>query len=169
MQLLVAVTGHRPNKLGGHAIETQLRLYNLAYSFMLTKQRVIGGVISGMALGWDIACATAAVELSIPLVVAIPFSGQEDLWPFEAQRRYNDTVSRASRVVVVSAGEYEPWKMQKRNEWMVDHCQSVIALWNGQPGGTANCVKYANKLRRPVRNLWEEYERGVSANSPLPL
>ena len=45
---------------------------------------------------------------------------------------------------------YAVWKMQKRNEWMVDNCDAVIAVWDGAPGGTANTVDYARKLGKSV-------------------
>ena len=40
---------------------------------------------------------------------------------------------------------YHPAKMQKRNEFMVDNCDILIALWNGTSGGTKNCINYAKK------------------------
>jgi uncharacterized phage-like protein YoqJ len=50
-------------------------------------------------------------------------------------------------------------KMQVRNEWMVDSSDGVVALWNGTAGGTANCVRYAEKVGRPIDNLWPTWER----------
>ena len=32
--------------------------------------------------------------------------------------------------------------MQKRNEFMVDNSDLVVAVWNGTSGGTANCLAY---------------------------
>lgn len=33
---------------------------------------------------------------------------------------------------------------------MVDHCNHLIAIWDGTPGGTFNCLKYAvAKLTQP--------------------
>ena len=40
--------------------------------------------------------------------------------------------------------------MQKRNEYMVDNSDYVIAVWNGKPSGTENTVKYANKKNKVV-------------------
>jgi predicted Rossmann fold nucleotide-binding protein DprA/Smf involved in DNA uptake len=40
--------------------------------------------------------------------------------------------------------------MLRRNRWMVDHCDAVIAVWGGSPGGTAQSVRYARDLGRPV-------------------
>jgi uncharacterized phage-like protein YoqJ len=49
-------------------------------------------------------------------------------------------------------GNYHPAKMQKRNEYMVDNSDFVIAVFDGeQKGGTFNCIKYA--LNQTNRNL----------------
>jgi uncharacterized phage-like protein YoqJ len=41
--------------------------------------------------------------------------------------------------------------MQVRNEYMVDHADVVIAIWNGnQHGGTFNAVSYARQKHKPV-------------------
>lgn len=45
---------------------------------------------------------------------------------------------------------YYPAKMQKRNEYMVDNSDIVIAVWDGTKGGTYNCVKYAQKLEKKI-------------------
>jgi len=42
-----------------------------------------------------------------------------------------------------------------RNQYMVDSADLVIACWNGSPGGTANCIKYAEKLGIPWINIME--------------
>jgi hypothetical protein len=48
--------------------------------------------------------------------------------------------------------------MQIRNEWMVDHCTHVAALWDGSPGGTGNCIRYVRKIGRPFDNLWQDWQ-----------
>ena len=41
--------------------------------------------------------------------------------------------------------------MQKRNEYMVDNCDLLIACWSGvKKGGTYNCVKYAIKNNKRI-------------------
>jgi uncharacterized phage-like protein YoqJ len=112
-----------------------------------------------MALGWDQAVAQAALNLDCPLMCAIPFKGQEWTWPEESRRRYAAIVERAEHVHVVSDGGYGAYKMQIRNEWMVDRSERVCALWNGTDGGTANCVAYANRMERPLDNLWDRWKQ----------
>ena len=51
---------------------------------------------------------------------------------------------------MVSEEEYKPWLMQKRNEYMVDLADKVIAVWDSSKGGTANCVKYAEKVGKEI-------------------
>ena len=48
--------------------------------------------------------------------------------------------------------------MQKRNEYMVDLADRVIAVWDGSKGGTANCVKYAEKVGKEIIRI-EPYNR----------
>ena len=38
--------------------------------------------------------------------------------------------------------------MQIRNQWMVDNCELLIAVFDGTSGGTANCVNYAKSIRK---------------------
>lgn len=40
--------------------------------------------------------------------------------------------------------------MMKRNKYMVDNSDYVIAVWSGKPGGTGNTVRYAIKSRKEV-------------------
>lgn len=42
---------------------------------------------------------------------------------------------------------------QRRNEWMVDHAARVIAVYNGESGGTRNTVAYAKRNGVPVVNV----------------
>lgn len=153
--MIVCATGHRPNKLGGYGLEVKVRLEYLAFTWLdLHKPNK---AISGMALGWDQAFAKAAIKLNIPLVAAIPFTGQEQAWPRSSQEEWKSIVDEAYEVVVVSSGGYATWKMQKRNEWMVDNSDLVLALWDGSSGGTGNCVKYANKVSKPIHNIWTNW------------
>lgn len=57
----------------------------------------------------------------------------------------------AANKVVVCSGGYAAFKMQKRNEYLVDHCDKLIAIYDGSLfGGTYNCVKYANSVSKQI-------------------
>ena len=151
--MIVSGTGHRPNKLGGYGMPATVKLVNLARDWL--EENKPSQVISGMALGWDYALAAAAFDLDIPFIAAVPFEGQEKMWPDESKRNYHTLLADASKVEYVCEPGYAPWKMQKRNEWMVDNSDLVLAVWNGTPGGTANCVRYAQQKGIEIVNLWD--------------
>ena len=154
MSLIIAATGHRPSKLPSG--------YNLTPLIALAKPwlaaRKPDAVISGMALGWDQAVAIAALKLGTPVHAYIPFVGQADAWPQRAQTEYQNLLLRCAEIKVISPPGYKAWKMQARNEAMVDAADLVLALWNGEKGGTGNCVEYAVKQGKPIENLWEIYD-----------
>lgn len=153
--LVIAGTGHRPQKLGGFSPLVTERLTDLAVAAL--KLYKPDRVISGGALGWDTAVALASLKLNIPLVLAVPFKGQESRWSDSQKQTYYDIGERASRVVVVSEGFYQPYKMQVRNCWMVDNSNMMLALWDGSRGGTGNCVRYANEKKVSIKNLWNNW------------
>lgn len=154
-ELVVAGTGHRPDKLGGYGDVARGRLERFA-QVELRRLRP-SRVVSGMAVGWDQALAQAALDLKIPFVAAIPFEDQWRPWPVAARERYFALLERADAVEYVCKPGYEVWKLHKRNHWMVDHCDLLHALFNGSPGGTASCITYARKVRRPIENAWDRW------------
>ena len=160
--MILAATGHRSGTLGGYGAELQTRLVCLARAYLQTAGNP-RAVISGMALGWDTAWALAALDLGIPLIAAVPFDGQERRWPNEARRQYQSILSRASRVRVVSPGPYASWKFERRDHWMVDHADWIVALWNGSASGTARCVAYARQTGKPLDNIWPRWRNMATA------
>jgi uncharacterized phage-like protein YoqJ len=107
-------------------------------------------VISGMALGVDQWFAWLAVKRGIPLTAAVPFVGFNSKWPPEKVAEYEKLKAKSQGVVYICEPGYSPWKLQKRNEWMVDHCDILLAVWDGSDGGTANCMRYAEKVGRKI-------------------
>lgn len=149
--MIVAFTGHRPDKLGGYYIP------NKTFNYITDELiRVLGELqpekaISGMALGWDQWAAAICLKLQIPFVAAVPFLGQEKVWPQSSKDTYHSLLKQAIETAIVCEGGYAGWKMQKRNEWMVDRCDKLIACYNGDlSGGTYNCVKYAQEKGKEI-------------------
>jgi uncharacterized phage-like protein YoqJ len=159
--VIYGVTGHRPDKLGGYHAEAWTRL--CGFAALTVKRFEPDAVVLGMAVGWDMAVASACVALRVPFVAAIPFHGQQRLWPDDKQRLYRLLLTQAERVHVVSNGPYAVWKMLRRNEWMVNEVRrnagEFIALWNGEAeGGTYRCVEYARRREVKITNVWEEWK-----------
>lgn len=157
--MIISGTGHRPNKLGGYSEEVFNRLVEVA---LLGIPEDTTKIISGMALGWDTALAEAAIRKKIPFIVAVPFLGQEKMWPKASQEKYQHYLKQAEDVLYICDQGYAPWKMRVRDEYMVDHSDVVLALWNGSPSGTGNCVTYAKKQNKPIKNVWNLFNDQTS-------
>lgn len=160
--MIICGTGHRPDKLGGYTREVRDRLALLAHDRLVCYSLThpddpVTEAVSGGALGWDQGLAEGAWRAGIPLTMALPFPGFEDRWPDHSKAYLYRLMDLANKVEYVCDAGYAGWKMQKRNEWMVDHADRVLALWNGTSGGTANCIGYANKVGKPIDNLWDAW------------
>ena len=151
----ICITGHRPDKLYGYNLNDP-RYKEL---FKLFKELLIENncteAITGMALGADILFALAVIKLkcegyNIKLHCAIPCRHHSDKWAYDSKVLYNYILKSADYVKLVSDEEYKPWLMQKRNEYMVDQSDKVIAVWDGSKSGTYNCVKYAEKQNKEI-------------------
>lgn len=169
----VCFTGHRPNKLGGYDWNS----YKNIKIMQELKKEIIKVIeankdketlfICGGALGIDQMAFEICHKLktkynNIKLEVAIPFKNQPNNWfNKDDVKKYKEQLEKADTVTYVdkieeykikgySEDAYYPAKMQKRNEYMVDNSEFVIAVWDGTRGGTANCVRYSKKLGRDI-------------------
>lgn len=153
--MIIAGTGHRPSKLGGYGpspIQVAVRA-GIRRELRIRDPETLE-VISGMALGFDQWLFEEALALDIPVTAAVPFEGQENMWPAESQRHYRDLLARAWRVEVISPGGYSAAKMHIRNHWMVDNSTLLLSAWDGSPGGTAECLAYARSKGREIVPVW---------------
>ena len=142
--MIVGLTGPRPKSLGmGDFDPGSLFWRQVAMHLGASFARDVTGIISGGALGFDMVGAKVAVDRGISLELALPFDGYDSKWGPDDKTRLRWLVNRATKTTYVSEPGYTPWKYQVRNEYIVDNCDYLIALWNGMPGGTANCVRYA--------------------------
>ena len=164
--MITAFTGHRPDKLGFwdplHPVVARVRKAlrdELARNWPLYA-------ISGMALGVDTWAAETCVELGIPFVAALPCDNMEIQWPIPSQQRFRALLNKAKEIVVVSPGPYKPWKMQRRNEWMIDHCSRLLSVFDGSPGGTYNALAYAAEVGREVKQLEWQLSRPAEPQAP---
>jgi uncharacterized phage-like protein YoqJ len=149
--LKVSVTGQRPKTLDND-YTYQSDLWKFIYEELEATFLKINPpkIYVGGALGVDTVAAEVALKLNIPYVLCKPFIGQEDSWGPEQQRHYNELADYAQSVVVLGTKDQLPWIYQKRNEYMVDNSDIVVAVWNGFKGGTRNCVEYALKQKQTV-------------------
>lgn len=144
-------TGHRPQKLPWGYDENDLRCIKFKNKLALTIEAVyesgIRHFICGMALGCDMYCAEAVIELrrrkgDITLEAAVPYDGQDEAWNAVNRKRYRDILMECDSTVLLS-DSYTPSCMMKRNRYMVDSSSILIACYDGKSGGTQNTVNYA--------------------------
>lgn len=104
----VAVTGHRPNKLGWGYDYTEphwVRLKERFKSFLLSEK--ITDAFSGMALGVDVVFAISIIELkeagyNIRLHAIIPCNNQCCKWTKESQVLYYTLLGHADEIIGMS-------------------------------------------------------------------
>ncbi len=158
--LKICFTGHRPKSLPWAYDETKEScvLFKNVMASIIEKAIVSGYTyfISGMALGIDMICAEIVLELkkkykNVMLECAIPCLSQEKKWSLLEQKRYKKIIRKADVVHYVSKKEYTDTCMNERNNYMVNECDVVIAVWNGNPSGTANTIKMAKNAGKKVR------------------
>lgn len=157
--MIYAATGHRLEVLGGEGNEEVTHEKVTRFAKKILPDYRATKAISGMAIGWDTAFALAALEHNVPLIAAVPFVGQESVWPQKAKDRYHDILRHAAEVHIICEGGYAGWKYHERDKWMVEKCEEMIALWNGHPkGGTAATVRYTKQAQKPWHNVWPGWE-----------
>ena len=149
--MIVAFSGHRPDELGGYQLPNPTYIHVCQETEKLLLELKPDKCISGMCIGYDQWAANICVKLGIPFTAAVPFEGQESIWPEASQKIFHVLLKKAADKVVVSEGGYTAAKMQVRNEWMVDHCDVLIAVYNGaDSGGTFNCIQYAKSIDKKI-------------------
>lgn len=139
-------TGHRPEKL--HMPESAV-ISGLEREIRKAIDDGFTVFISGMARGVDIWAAEIVLRLRgegkpIRLIAAVPHDGFETRWSLDWQKRYA-AILAAADLVKILAPVYDRGCFQRRNEWMVDHSARLIAVFNGEPGGTKNTIEYARR------------------------
>jgi len=148
-----AFTGYRPEKLPWGSDEKSLRCVSLKESLARTVEQLISSgirhFICGMARGCDTYFCEAVLDLrkTYPLATieaAVPYRGQESRWLPNEIERYFGLLALCDLVTYVSE-EYSRNCMMKRNRYMVKNASVLIAVFDGQPGGTKNTVDYAVK------------------------
>ena len=160
--LKCAFTGHRPQNLPFRFDETDERCLRLKAELrklivQMIEQKNVTYFISGMALGIDTYAAEMVLDLKtdfpfITLECALPCETQAAKWSERYRNRYFKIVEQCDKETLLQT-HYTPDCMQKRNRYMVEHADFVLAVWDGSPGGTGMTVNYAHTLNKVVWTL----------------
>lgn len=152
----IGITGHRPNRMYGYDL-TDSRwetLKNQLKEFLIQNNCSIA--LSGMALGVDMIFAQAVIDLKeqghdIKLHCVLPCIDQDCMWSKQGKELYKNMLDKADKVKYISKYVYRPNCMQKRNEYIVDHCDLLMAVWDEiKSGGTYRCIQYAYETGKEI-------------------
>ncbi len=147
-------TGHRPKGfpfrygVDKEKHKAYLKALEEKILFAITEYGVIN-FISGMAIGVDMDFAETVLKLRnkypITLECAIPCPNQTLKWGYADKLRYESILKHADKISIVSE-QYIPECMLKRNRFMVDNSELMIAVFNGiEKGGTWYTINYAKR------------------------
>ena len=155
-------TGHRPKGLPFGYNERDSRCKKLKKELKKLilnkiKNENVTTFLSGMALGTDMFAAEIVLELkrkfrNITLTAVLPCRTQAARWNNEAIARYELILAKCDKIIVLQ-DEYTQSCMPKRNLYMVEHSDCIIAVWSGTEGGTANTIRFAIDRHLPVTVL----------------
>ncbi len=154
----VCFTGHRNQKLpwGFNTNDFRYKL-TMIETKNIIENCILNGkehFISGMAIGFDMMCAEIVLNLKkkyphITLECALPCKNQEIKWTKNIQKKYHKILKNADKIRCVF-DYYTKDCMQERNKYMVNSSSMVIALFDGQSGGTKKTIEYAKRQDKEI-------------------
>jgi hypothetical protein len=148
----LGVTGHQqlPEAARLHA--------ERAIAELLREQQgpVIG--LSSLAEGADQIFADVLLSSGGTLHAVIPCWGYASTFGELARQNYQRLLSAARSVTTLAYAKPSEQAFDAAGQYIVEHCDLLIAIWDGQPargqGGTADAVAHARRLGREVAITW---------------
>ena len=174
----IAVSGHRHLDDVPH-LEQEAANACVLIRQVFPKQRF--QVFSCLAEGADHLLASVVMErLAASLVAVLPLAERNyrrDFSSRESLHAFRQLKKSASSVVVLDKIKARPQAYQAANQYLLQHCQVLLAIWDGLPargeGGTAELVEAVRQTGRIL--LWvpskprEEGAGLVAENFPAIL
>ena len=163
--LTCAITGHRPtrfrfkydeNNNGCKRIKKRIRDQLIQLYEQGFRQFWVGG-----ALGVDMWAGEILLRLKeqleyseIQLMIALPFEGHDANWEERSRRRMAFLIKHSTETVIVGEkGSSTATNYRRRNEYMVDHADCLLTVYDNDRSirsGTGMTVNYARKQGLPI-------------------
>lgn len=159
MPTVCAITGHRPtrfpwkykeNNTGCKRLKKRIHDQVIVLYEQGVRQFWVGG-----ALGVDMWAGEIILRLKeqpeygdIQLRMALPFEGYEKDWDERSKKRLTFLIQHSEQVVTVGQeGEPPAVCYRKRNEYMVDHADCLLAVYDDTTprSGAGMTVSYAKR------------------------
>lgn len=154
-------SGYRPHKFAFKLCDENAEYAALCNRLYKTLENLIKSgyknFICGGAMGFDIVCAETVLQLKnqyphIALYCFLPFKNQSYNFSKAWKERYQKILSGGTQNFFIS-NAYRSGCYQKRNKYMVDNSALLLTYFDGQAGGTAKTVAYAEKTGIEITNL----------------
>lgn len=145
----IALTGHKNERLKGQNSFVETWILKLL-CYLLTGQEI--ECLCGMAQGSDILFGNCAKRLrdygeNVKLTLCMPCKGYGMQ---RADDAYFNIFNNADKIVYMQ----DKWDKDcdnKRDRYMVDNCDILLAIWDGvKSGGVWSTIKYARKVEKPI-------------------
>ena len=142
----VALTGHRPEILKGQ--ESKVFNWISCVIEILFEGHAEREVLCGMARGADVIFGQAALKSgNSALHLCLPCRHYGEL---NADRDYWELMDNAAEITYMQ----DKWSKgcdDKRDRYMVDNCDVLLAVWDGIPaGGVWSTIQYAVEKGKPI-------------------
>lgn len=169
----IALTGHRPNKLGGYNIDTPAyrKLQTDLEQFIQHQLNTYANVWchSGLALGADTIWSKAILSMKkrypdrVFFHAEIPMMNQKDAWFKESDIVFwHEQVDAADEKSIYDPNfhSYDESNrkrlagkvLNQRNIGMIEHADILLAVYdNKTSGGTKNAVDYAKSKNKHIQ------------------
>ena len=113
---------------------------------------------SSLAAGADQLFAAQILDTGGQLHAVIPARGYETTFDAAARTEYDRLLAASSETTRLGFTECSEEAFDAAGKWVVEHCDLLIAVWDGLParglGGTADAVAHARSLQKDIRIIW---------------
>lgn len=114
--------------------------------------------LCSLAVGSDQLFARLVLQTGGELHAVIPSAGYERTFGPAELASYRELSAAAATTTVLDFDEPGESAFHAAGMYVVDHCDLLAAVWDGQParglGGSADVVRYAHMVGRPVTIIW---------------
>ncbi len=155
----VGVTGHRYLK----DVDQLIPRIDQGFDDILKKWSATAlVVVSPLAEGGDrLVAQRALLRPGTRLVVALPMPEAEfaqDFRQSDSRREFFGLIAQAAEIVRLPPQSSRRRAYELANHYVLEHCDVLMALWDGQSalgeGGTATMVALARRMRHPLYWIW---------------
>lgn len=148
---IIGVTGHQRLPDAARALAER------DISSLLDRHASVTGM-SSLAEGADQLFARLVLEASGELHAVLPSRGYETSFHGPALDAFHHLVAAATTVTELDFPEPSEAAFRAAGHYVVEHCDVLVAVWDGQPargvGGTGDAVAHARALARQVLITW---------------